>query len=85
MQDYTRGDVEFLAMEMFHRDHGDNRSWFSWDGEPSKLHYRLQARLQLEEPVEALPYPKGSVITIVAAPEEKPKKRVTKSRDSAVD
>jgi hypothetical protein len=54
MQDYTRGDVEFLAIELFHLDNGDSRSWWTWDGSPSKLEYRIKARIELEQPVEAV-------------------------------
>lgn len=82
MQDYTRGDVEFLAMEMFQRDHGDNRSWWTWEGTPNKLEYRIKARLELEQPVEAIQI---ILEDEVVATIEKPRKRVTKSRDSAVD
>ena len=88
MQEYTRGDVEFLAMEIFHRQEGENRSWFTWQGSPSKLEYRLQARMQLEEPVEAVQIIlEEEVVTsipkAIAAPIEPPKKRGRPAKEAA--
>lgn len=72
MQDYTRGDVEFLAMELFARDKGDNRSWWTWTGTPSKLEYRINAKIELEAPIEAV---QDELVVSIETPKKSRKKQ----------
>lgn len=90
MQEYTRGDVEFLAMELFSREHGDNRSWDTWEDQTS---FRIRARNLLEKPIDPVvasimesPVAPSSMLEVLDRAEAKVKpKRATRSRDSAID